>query len=118
MPYVAIKTDYVMENIDVEELNKKICAKLNVPQTKIQLSWEMFHEGNYYSHRKKPERGEIQRPIVEITLSKRNSEEFKRSLVLAVVEQTGLILGLEKEDFLVLVYYLEEGNIYIDGEFV
>ncbi|SHE45669.1 tautomerase family protein [Alkalibacter saccharofermentans] len=121
MPYVAIKTDNLMENINVKEINEKISAKMSLPRDKVKISWEIFHEDHFYNHppegitskAKKPHR-----PVVQITLSKRNTREFMEELVYSVIDEVCEVLGIERDAFLVLVYYLEEGNIFLNGKFV
>ncbi|MBF7096977.1 tautomerase family protein [Alkalibacter mobilis] len=121
MPYVDIKTDFLMENIDVRTLNKNICDKLSVPRSRIKISWAVFHEDHFCNHPPEdclPSEMGMHRPIVQITVSKRNDRSFVGSLVKAVVEELCMILNTKEENVLVLIYYLDQGDIFINGSYV
>ena len=47
MPYISIKTDYLMENIDVSDINKNICETLNVPRSRIKVSLGDLPSGTF-----------------------------------------------------------------------
>ncbi|QSX07772.1 hypothetical protein J0B03_08065 [Alkalibacter rhizosphaerae] len=121
MPYISIKTDYLMENIDVSDINKNICETLNVPRSRIKVSWEIFHQGHFYSHPMEddpePEK-RYHRPVVEISVSKRNPRSFVEDLVAAAIKEVCHVLGTKEDKVLVLIHYLDEGNIYLNGSYV
>lgn len=121
MPYISIKSDYLMENIDVSDINKNICAALNVPRSRIKVSWEIFHQGLFYSHPMEDEpvtEKRYHRPVVEITASKRNTRSFIEAMVRATVQEVCAVLGTKEDKVLVLIHILDEGDIFLNGSYV
>jgi phenylpyruvate tautomerase PptA (4-oxalocrotonate tautomerase family) len=121
MPYISIKTDYLMENIEVSNINKNICETMNVPRSRIKVSWEIFHQGHFYSHPPEDEpvtEKRYHRPVVEITVSKRNPRSFVEELVAATIKEVCQVLGTKEDKILVLIHSLDEGDIFLNGTYV
>lgn len=121
MPYISIKTDYLMENIDVTKMNEHICEKLNQPRSRIKISWEIFHQGLFCSYPLDDEPASeknLHRPVVQITVSKRNPRAFVEELVDVTVKEVCKILGTKEDKVLVLIYNLDQGDIFLNGSYV
>lgn len=121
MPYISIKTDYLMENIDVSQMNKNICETMDLPRSRIKISWEIFHQGLFYSHPPDDEpeaEKNYHRPVVQITVSKRNPRAFVEELVSVTTKEVCKILGTKEDKILVLIYNLDQGDIFLNGSYV
>ena len=118
MPYVAIKSGHLMENIDTKILNETVCEQLNVPKSKVKISWEIFHDEHYCNYVDADDKEPTVAPVIEITLSKRNSRSFTEELVHVMVKETAAILQVDEGAILVLIHTLDEGQIFLNGKFV
>ena len=55
---------------------------------------------------------------MEISVSKRNPRSFVEDLVAAAIKEVCHVLGTKEDKVLVLIHYLDEGNIYLNGSYV
>ncbi len=56
--------------------------------------------------------------VINLTLSKRNSRSDVEDLVKEIVNSLSKTLNLEATNFCVVINYMDEGNIYINGQFI
>jgi phenylpyruvate tautomerase PptA (4-oxalocrotonate tautomerase family) len=122
MPLIKIESleTYKDQDTAINNIINSASEKTAFAKDSLIIKWDVTNNSLLYRKGNKinGSNDESNIIIINLTLSKRNSRSDTDDLVKEIVNSLSKTLKLEASNFCVVINHMDEGNIFVNGQFI